>query len=71
MEEFQLGDPQNYRQHYNPLVPYFKLVLGVISILISIVWLIQIIVYMLFTPPLHPFLNTYLQFFDGARRGWS
>ena len=57
LEEFQLGDPQNYRQHYNPLVPYMKLVAGVVSVLLSAVWVIHIIIYMLFSPPLHPFLN--------------
>ncbi len=57
LEEFQLGDPQNYRQHYNPLVPYMKLVAGVVSVLLSAVWVIHIVIYMLFSPPLHPFLN--------------
>ena len=57
LEEFQLGDPQNYRQHYNPLVPYMKLVAGAISVILSAVWVIHIIIFMLFNPPLHPFLN--------------
>jgi LMBR1 domain-containing protein 1 len=65
LEDFQLGDPQEYRQHYNPLVPYFKLVGGVLGAFMSVLWIIQIIIYMLFNPPLHPFLNQYLGFFDG------
>lgn len=64
LEEFQLGDPKNYREHYNPLVPYMKLVAGFFSIVLTAVWLIHIIIFMLFNPPLHPFLNTYLGFFD-------
>jgi LMBR1 domain-containing protein 1 len=50
LDTMQLGDPQNFRNHYNPLVPYFKLVGGVISGLLSVLWIIQIIVYMLFNP---------------------
>jgi LMBR1 domain-containing protein 1 len=65
LEEFQLGDPQNYKQHYNPLVPFMKLFAGIVSVIISLAWLIHIIIYMLFNPPLHPFLNDYLSFFDG------
>ena len=65
LEEFQLGDPQNYRQHYNPLVPYMKLAAGLVGVLLSVVWVLHIIIFMLFSPPLHPFLNTYLGFFDG------
>ena len=51
LEKFQLSDPQNYRAHYNPLVPYFKLVFGAFATAISVLWVIQIIVYMLFNPP--------------------
>jgi len=65
LEEFQIGDPQNYRQHYNPLVPYMKLVGGALGALLTLVWLVHIVIFMLFSPPLHPFLNTYLGFFDG------
>jgi LMBR1 domain-containing protein 1 len=64
LEDFQLGDPQNYKQHYNPLVPYFKLIMGVVSIILSAAWLIHIIIYMLVSPPVYPFLNSYLSFFD-------
>ena len=65
LEEFQIGDPQNYRQHYNPLVPYMKLVGGALGAMLTLVWLVHIVIFMLFSPPLHPFLNTYLGFFDG------
>jgi LMBR1 domain-containing protein 1 len=59
LEKFQMSDPQYYRQHYNPFVPWFKLFFGIISIIITIVWLLQIIIYMLFNPPLYPFLVRY------------
>jgi LMBR1 domain-containing protein 1 len=65
LEAFQLGDPQNYREHYNPFVPYMKLVGGFISMILTAVWVVHIVIYMLFNPPLHPFLNQYLSFFDG------
>ena len=66
LDDFQLGDPQNYRQHYNPLVPYFKLVAGGFSILLTCLWIIQIIIYMLVQPSLNPFLNTYLVMLDNV-----
>jgi LMBR1 domain-containing protein 1 len=65
LEDFQLGDPDNFKQHYNPLVPYMKLAGGIISILLSAVWIVHIIIFMLFNPPIHPFINEYLRFFDG------
>jgi len=64
LEEYQLGDPENYRQHYNPLVPYAKLVGGIVSIILSVAWLLHMILYMLFTPPIYPFFNIYLAYFD-------
>jgi LMBR1 domain-containing protein 1 len=42
-----------------------KLIGGVLSIIMTLVWIIHIIIYMLFSPPIHPFLNDYLSFFDG------
>lgn len=50
LDVMQLGDPANFRNHYNPLVPYFKLVGGVIAGIMSVLWIVQIIVYMLFSP---------------------
>lgn len=64
LDDFQLGDPANYKQHYNPLVPYFKLLAGVFSIIVSLLWFIQVVIYMLPTPAVHPFLNTYLVMLD-------
>ena len=64
MEQFQMSDPQYYKQYYNPFVPYFKLFFGIISIILSVVWILQIIIYMLFNPPLYGFLNNYFSWFD-------
>jgi LMBR1 domain-containing protein 1 len=43
----------------NPLVPIFQLILGIISIILTITWIIHIILYVLPSPPLHPFLNNF------------
>lgn len=54
---------QNYA-NYNPLKPYISLFLGVCSMIISLFWLIQIIVYVFPTPPWALFLNNYFAWFD-------
>jgi LMBR1 domain-containing protein 1 len=64
LEKFQMSDPQYYRKYYNPFVPYFKLVFGVIAIILTICWLIQIILFMLVNPPIYGFLNNYFFWFD-------
>ena len=65
LDDFQLGDPASYQQHYNPLVPYFSLLCGFIGGILSVVWVIHIIIYMLLTPPPYAFLNIYLKQLDG------
>ncbi|VEU45309.1 unnamed protein product [Pseudo-nitzschia multistriata] len=50
--------------NYNPLRPYIALFLGICSIVISLVWMVHIAVYILPTPPLTPFLNSYFAWFD-------
>ena len=37
------------REHYNPFVPWLKLLGGFFSVALSILWLLHIILYMLFT----------------------
>jgi len=54
---------QDYKD-YNPLRPYISLFLGIFSIIISLVWLIHIIVYVLPKYPWDPFLNKYFAWFD-------
>ena len=43
LEKFQMSDPQYYRKYFNPFVPYFKLVFGLISIILTVCWIIQIV----------------------------
>jgi len=49
---------------YNPLIPWFALAGGIFSIILSLVWIIQIAINVLPNEPLHPFLNGYLQWFE-------
>lgn len=53
----------NYK-NFNPLIPIASLLLGICAFLISLVWLLHIILYVLPDPPVTPFLNAYFQWFD-------
>lgn len=63
VEDFQ-NCHANY-ENYNPLIPYVAILFGVLAIIVSILWFIHIIVYILPNPPLLPFLNTFFAWFDG------
>ena len=56
-ETLAFSDPQNFGKLYNPLWAYGKLILGIGSFCISILWILHIIIFLLFQPSLHPFLN--------------
>ena len=62
VEDFQ-ACTANYK-NYNPLIPYFSLLFGICSGIISLAWIIQIIVYVFPAKPLTPFLNNYFAWFD-------
>lgn len=64
LDDFQISDPDSYKSRYNPLVPFAKLIFGIISVVLTLAWLVHIIIYMLFNPPIHPFINEYLSYFD-------
>lgn len=49
---------------YNPLLPYANLAAGLACTGISVLWLLQIILAILTTPPQTQFLSTYLLWFD-------
>lgn len=51
-------------KNFNPLKPVAKLLAGIISSIISVMWLFHIALYMLPSTPLVPFLNTYFIWFD-------
>jgi len=49
---------------YNPLIPYASLFFGLLSIVISIFWVLQIVLYILPNVATHPLLNSYFRWFD-------
>lgn len=63
VEDFQACSA-NY-ENYNPLIPYAGLLLGVLSVIISFLWFLHIVIYVLPDPPLMPFLNSFFSWFDG------
>jgi LMBR1 domain-containing protein 1 len=64
--QYQTCEPRAYREHYNPIVPYLKLLGSVGGIVISLLWLVQIVLVVLIQPQVHPFLNEIFIFFDGV-----
>jgi LMBR1 domain-containing protein 1 len=61
-EDFQAMSA-NY-ENYNPLIPYFQLLFGICSVIISLFWFLHILIYVYPDPALAPFLNNYFQWFD-------
>jgi LMBR1 domain-containing protein 1 len=53
----------NY-EDYNPLIPYIALVCGSLSFIISLMWFLHIVIYVLPDPPARPFLNNFFSWFD-------
>ena len=53
------------QKDYNPLIPYVSLFFGILSGIITLLWVLHIILYMLVKPPATPFLNYYFVQFDG------
>lgn len=49
---------------YNPIIPYASLLGGVLSIILSIFWVLQTALYVLPETPIHPLLNSYFTWFD-------
>ena len=52
------------QKDYNPLTPYFSLFFGVLAALITMLWILHIILYMLVDPAASSFLNYYFVQFD-------
>lgn len=53
------------KQDYNPLTPFINLILGIFSAIVSLLWLLQIILFMLVKPSASQFLNDLLKGLDG------
>ena len=52
---------RKYHSRFGVLFFPLKLLVGIICLLISILWIVQVVVYTLPDEPLHPFLNEYLE----------
>lgn len=61
-EVFQDGNAR--RKSYNSLLPYLWLTGGVISSILSTLWILQMTIYVLPAVPINPFMNDFLVFFD-------
>lgn len=62
LEDFRMC--KAIRQNYNPLIPIFKLGIGILFSILSILWILQIILAVLTDPAVTPFLSLYLLSFD-------
>ncbi len=62
MEDFQASSAKYDK--YNPLLPWFYLLGGILSTILSVAWLAHIIIYVVPPKPLFSFLNVYFQWFD-------
>ena len=55
---------KHVHEGYNPLVPFGQLAAGIFLACVSVLWVLQIILYMLVSPPTVPLLNFFLLQFD-------
>jgi LMBR1 domain-containing protein 1 len=60
----QLNLCKAYSTKYNPLLPIFWLIVGILFGIIGILWITHIILYMLISPAVTNFLNNYFTWFD-------
>jgi LMBR1 domain-containing protein 1 len=57
-------DCKQIKKGYNPLIPYIKLVAGIITLCISILWEAHLMAYVLLRPPRTMLLNRMFEWFD-------
>lgn len=56
---------EQLKKDYNPLTPFINLILGIFSAIISLLWFLQVILFILVQPAASPFLNNLLIGLDG------
>ena len=61
----QSTDP-DYAWAVTVIIFYLKLLFGVVGVVLSICWLLQILLYIFVYPPVTPFLNTLFTDLDNA-----
>jgi len=59
-----LDNCKTYYENNNFIIAYIKLFFGILGCIITGLWVVHIIIYMLFNPPRNYFLNTYFIWFD-------
>ena len=47
---------------------WFSLIIGILFVIVAISWVIHVVVYILVSPPLHPFLNSMFEALDDVFR---
>ncbi|GKT36977.1 LIMR family protein DDB_G0293610 [Aduncisulcus paluster] len=55
------------QREYNPIGYWFKLLGGILTAVVSLMWLLHIILFMHIDPPVSPFLNSVLMYFNNFR----
>lgn len=64
VEEYQMCEPSSYKEYYNPIIPWLKLIWGIFSVIVSLLWVLHIIIFMLVPNPPTSFLNEFFLWFD-------
>lgn len=62
------GEDRDYKWVVYVLSFWFSLLGGIIFALVALTWIVHIVVYLLVSPPLHPFLNSMFEALDDAFR---
>ena len=57
--EMLQGEDPDYSWAVTVMTFYLKLLLGLVSVVLSLCWLVQVVLYMFTNPPISPFLNTF------------
>ena len=60
------GEDPDYSWAITVMLFYLKLLLAVVSAVLSICWLLQVVLYMFTNPPITPFLNTFFITLDNV-----
>jgi LMBR1 domain-containing protein 1 len=64
--EILQGEDPDYSWAVTVMTFYLKLLLGLVSVVLSVCWLVQVVLYMFTNPPISPFLNTFFITLDGV-----
>ena len=60
------GEDPDYSWAVTVMLFYLKLLLAVVSVVLSVCWLLQVVLYMFTNPPITSFLNTFFITLDNV-----